>query len=74
MNLNTPQNSQPWIDPDDAPEITAADLRRGVWSVNGSVVSEAEGRAAFALGLKANAEAEKGSSPNNHGKKSVSRP
>ena len=37
-----------WIDPDDAPELTKEDLKRGVWKINGRIVSEAEGRAAFA--------------------------
>lgn len=45
-------NPESWIDPDDAPEITTADLRRGIWSVNGKIVSEAEGRAAFSKKLK----------------------
>lgn len=62
MNSNTPQNSELWIDSDDAPEITAADLKRGVWRINGKIVLEAEGRNAFASTLKAIAEPEKGAS------------
>jgi hypothetical protein len=42
MNTSSPQNLDPCIDPDDAPEITGADLKRGVWAINGKIVSEAE--------------------------------
>ena len=46
-------NSNPqWLDPDDAPEITAEDLKRGVWAIDGKVVSENEGRAAFTRKLQ----------------------
>ncbi|WP_216258113.1 hypothetical protein [Polynucleobacter sp. UB-Piko-W3] len=41
-----------WIDPDDAPELTEEDLKRGIWKINGRIVSEAEGRAAFAERLR----------------------
>ena len=72
MNSNAPQNSEPWIDPDDAPELTDADLRRGVWSINGKIVSEAEGRAAFALRLKAIDEAKSHASSNEDREKPAS--
>ncbi|QWE13764.1 hypothetical protein [Polynucleobacter sp. AP-Sving-400A-A2] len=45
-------NPEPWTDEDDAPELTAEDLKRSIWSVDGKVVPEAEGRAAFAKKLK----------------------
>lgn len=46
-------NSKPeWVDPDDAPEITAEDLKRGIWAIDGKVVSEAEGSAAFTRKLQ----------------------
>jgi uncharacterized protein (UPF0332 family) len=45
-----------WIDPDDAPELTADDLKRGVWAIDGKVVSEVEGRVAFAKRIKENSE------------------
>ena len=45
-------NPEPWVDPDDAPEVTEEELKRGVWKINGKIVSEAEGRAAFAKRLK----------------------
>ena len=46
-------NSNPeWLDPDDAPEITADDLKRGIWAIDGKVVSENEGRAVFTRKLQ----------------------
>jgi len=46
-------NSNPqWLDPDDAPEITADDLKRGIWAIDGKVVSENQGRAAFTRKLQ----------------------
>lgn len=74
MNLNSPQNSDLWIDPDDATELTDAELKRAVWSINGIVVSEAEGRAAFAARLKDTVEAENGTLSNNEQKKQKSEP
>jgi hypothetical protein len=61
MNANLPQNLEPWIDPDDASEVTAEDLKRGVWSIDGAIVSEKEGRAAFAMKLKEITEKQGGS-------------
>lgn len=52
--MNTKINITPeeWIDPDDAPEITEEDLKRGIWAINRRIVSGAEGRAAFAERLR----------------------
>ena len=52
MNVKTKNIAREWIDPDDAPEVTVEDLKRGVWSVDGEVVSEREGREAFAKKLR----------------------
>ena len=41
---------------DDAPELTTEDVKRGVWSIDEKVTSEAEGRAAFSKKLKAHSE------------------
>lgn len=41
---------------DDAPELTTEDVKRGVWSIDEKVVSEAEGRAAFAKKFKAHSQ------------------
>ena len=43
-------------DYDDVPELTEADLARGVWHIGGHPVSEAEGRAAMAAALAASHE------------------
>ena len=69
MNQISSPNSDAWIDPDDPPEITGADLKRGVWAINGKIVSEAEGRAAFASRLSDIAESENGTLSNNEQKK-----
>ena len=41
---------------DDAPELTTEDVKRGVWSIDEKVTSEAEGRAAFAKKFKAHSQ------------------
>lgn len=69
MSPSSPQNPDPWIDPDDAPEITGADLKRGLWAINGKIVSEAEGRSAFASRLKDIAASENGALSNNEQEK-----
>lgn len=65
MNRKTNNTPVEWIDPDDVPELTEEDLKRGIWKINGRIVSEAEGRAAFALELKDIAETENGILSNN---------
>lgn len=40
MSENKP--SMPWVDPDDAPPITAADLQRATFHIGGRQVSRAE--------------------------------
>jgi hypothetical protein len=50
--MNVGNLNPEWIDPDDAPEITAEDLRHGIWAIDGKVVSENEGRNAFAKRLR----------------------
>jgi uncharacterized protein (DUF4415 family) len=37
----------PWVDPDDAPDLSEADVSQGVWRVGGSVVTPQEGVAAM---------------------------
>ena len=37
---------------DELPELTEADLGRGVWQIGGKVVTAAEGRSAFSAALK----------------------
>lgn len=36
-----------WVDPDDAPEITKADMERGEWFIGDLKVTPEEGKAAF---------------------------
>ena len=52
MNVKSKPINNSWVDADDAPEITAQDLSRGTWSIDGVVVSEKEGRVAFAKRLR----------------------
>ena len=39
---------KPWIDPDDAPELTDTFFEKGVWKIGEREVSRAEGQAAAA--------------------------
>ena len=54
MNAKLSNTNPDWVDPDDAPELTAADLDRAdaVWRVGSKVVSAAEGKAAFSAAFK----------------------
>ena len=52
MNVKLKSAHKEWLDPDDAPEISAEDLKRGIWAIDGKVVSENEGRNAFAKKLR----------------------
>jgi uncharacterized protein (DUF4415 family) len=45
MRANRNSTRAKWIDPDDAPEITAADLQRGTWRIRDKDVTPAQGRA-----------------------------
>lgn len=40
MNAKFPNTPQPWVDVDDAEELSAADFERGVWSVGDKVVTK----------------------------------
>lgn len=50
--MSIENSNEHWIDPDDAHELTKDDLKRGVWTHGGVVLTEEEGRAAFAQKLK----------------------
>lgn len=52
MNVNQKKTPSNWVDPDDAPELTDEELARSVWRIDGKIVSEKEGRAAFAKRLQ----------------------
>ncbi|NVO04551.1 MAG: BrnA antitoxin family protein [Rhodoferax sp.] len=50
MNAKLPNTAQPWVDPDDAPELTDADFARGTWTIGDKVVTKEE--AQLAIGKK----------------------
>ena len=52
MNVKSKSTVKEWIDPDDAAEVTPDDLKRGVWTIDGKMVSEKEGREAFVKKLR----------------------
>jgi uncharacterized protein (DUF4415 family) len=41
------RGSAPWIDPDDAPDLSAVDIEKGVWRLGQKVVSTGLGLAAL---------------------------
>lgn len=47
MNAKLPTTAQPWVDPDDAPELTDAFFEEGAWKVGEREVSREEGEAAM---------------------------
>jgi len=46
MSENKPA-SAPWVDPDEAPDLSQADVAKAVWQVAGREVPAAEGMAAM---------------------------
>jgi len=52
MSLKPKSSNKPWTDPDDAPELTEADLRRGQWQVGGLPVNAKEGKALAKAALR----------------------
>ena len=47
MNAKTPNTTQPWVDPDDAPELTDELFEKGVWKIGDRVVPREEGEIAM---------------------------
>ena len=45
MNAKSQNSPQPWVDPDDAPELTDEFFKRGEWKVGDRPVSPQEGAA-----------------------------
>ena len=45
MSVKSKNSAKPWIDPDDAAELTEADMLRGTWQVAGVPVTAKEGKA-----------------------------
>jgi uncharacterized protein (DUF4415 family) len=42
MDVKSKKSATPWVDPDDAPELTDEFLEKGVWRIGGKVVSRDE--------------------------------
>lgn len=51
MTAKSKNSPRPWVDPDDAPELTEAFFKKGVWKIGDRVVSRAEGMAAARAAL-----------------------
>lgn len=45
MSVKSKNSAKPWTDPDDAPELTEADMMSGTWQVAGVPVTAKEGKA-----------------------------
>lgn len=52
MNAKLPNTAQPWVDPDDAPELSDADFARGTWKIGNKVVSKDTAQTAIANKLR----------------------
>ena len=52
MSVKPKSSIKPWTDPDDAPELTEADMRLGSWQVGGAAVSAKEGKALAKAALR----------------------
>ena len=52
MNGSKRATAESWIDPDDAPEVTDADIARGHWYIGEVEIPAEEGRAAFSKALR----------------------
>lgn len=42
MNVRSPNSSETWVDPDDAPELTDDFFESGIWRVGDQIVSRHE--------------------------------
>ena len=52
MSVKSKNSAKPWTDPDDAPELTEADMLRGIWQVAGVPVTAKEGKALAKAGMQ----------------------
>jgi uncharacterized protein (DUF4415 family) len=52
MSVKPKSSIKPWTDPDDAPELTEANMRLGSWQVGGTAVSAKEGKALAKAALR----------------------
>lgn len=51
MNAKSQNSPKPWIDPDDAPELTDDFFEQGEWKINEQPVSAQEGAAVLRMAL-----------------------
>jgi len=51
MNESKPDTPSTWVDPDDAPDMSDANLDGAVWQVGGRVVTPEEGMAAMRMAV-----------------------
>ena len=54
MNVKSKNSPKPWIDPDDAPELTQDFFEQGEWKIGEQPVSAPEGAAALREALSRN--------------------
>ncbi|MGH8560179.1 MAG: hypothetical protein ACRESZ_22560 [Methylococcales bacterium] len=47
MNAKWQDTKNLWVEPDDAPEVTEADLDRGEWFIGGIQITPEEAKAVF---------------------------
>ena len=52
MNAKLQNTAQPWVDPDDAPELTDEFLEKGIWKIGDRTISREEGQAAMRKALR----------------------
>lgn len=52
MNAKLPATAPNWIDPDDAPELTAEDLAKGIWRIGEREVAQEIGMAEMRQSLR----------------------
>lgn len=48
MNVKSQNSSKPWVDPDDAPELTDEFFEKGTWHIGDRIVTQEEVRAEVA--------------------------
>lgn len=44
MNVKSQNSTKTWVDPDDAPELTAEFFEKGIWRIGDKIVSRDEAR------------------------------
>src|SRR3546814_21012099 len=52
MNAKSQNTAPPWVDPDDAPELTDAAFAKGAWQINGRDVPRTEDEAAMRAAVR----------------------